>query len=61
MKDEFISRIGMRGAGVRLTPLPQAEGPTEPEGLIKCVIIFCKGAFPAVMKTVFYVDENQAI
>ena len=32
MKDAFISKVGIWGAGVRRTPLPQAEAPTEPTG-----------------------------
>jgi len=32
MKDAFISKVGVWGAGVRWTPLPQAEAPTEPTG-----------------------------
>ncbi len=32
MKDEFVARVGVRGAGVRRIPLPKAEAPTEPAG-----------------------------
>ncbi len=32
MKDEFIVRVGVWGAGLRWRPLPKAEAPTEPAG-----------------------------
>ena len=41
MKDNLKS-VGIGGAGVRWTPLPQAEAPTEPTGETNCIISTCK-------------------